>query len=139
MFFVAEGAIPAGQMFSLPERGKLSLQCGCYQMAWHRTGKWSSRAKVRRSCRFCHFGGTISLKTSEPRFSTPCDMRFFPRDKGKMVFFEGFFLENGLFPVSRGKNRVSQGVDNRGSLIKCALGAQGFGGVGIHGHKGAEK
>ena len=32
--------------------------------------------------------GTLII--SEPRFSTPCDMRFFPRDKGKMAFFEGF-------------------------------------------------
>ena len=30
---------------------------------------------------------------SEPRFSTPCDMRFFPRDKGKVAFFEGFSLK----------------------------------------------
>ena len=27
---------------------------------------------------------------SEPRFSTPCDMRFFPRDTGKMAIFKGF-------------------------------------------------
>ena len=38
---------------------------------------------------------------SEPRFSTPCEMRFFPREKGK--------------------NRISQGVENRGSLISVPL------------------
>ena len=38
---------------------------------------------------------------SEPRFSTPCEMRFFPRDTGK--------------------NRISQGVENRGSLISVPL------------------
>ena len=27
---------------------------------------------------------------SEPRYSTPCDMRSFPRDKGKMASLEGF-------------------------------------------------
>ena len=44
-------------------------------------------------------------------------MRFFPRDKGKMALFEGFSLKTFLFPVSRGKNRMSQGVENRGSVI----------------------
>ena len=27
---------------------------------------------------------------SEPRFSTPCEMRFFPREKGKTAFLEKF-------------------------------------------------
>ena len=29
----------------------------------------------------------------EPRFSTPCEMRFFPREKGKTAFMEGFSLK----------------------------------------------
>ena len=58
---------------------------------------------------------------SEPRFSTPCERRFFPRDKGKTAFVEGFFLEKAFFPFSRGKNRISQGVENRGSLICVPL------------------
>ena len=80
-------------------------------------------------------------------------MQFFPRDKGKMTFFEKVFLENGLLKTNsclsrlikilylRGEkllakrhfckpfkldrvsfstpeNRMSQGVENRGSLIK---------------------
>ena len=45
-------------------------------------------------------------------------MRFFPREKGKMAFVEGFSLKTkAVFPFSRGKNRISQGVENRGSLI----------------------
>ena len=55
---------------------------------------------------------------SEPRFSTPCEMRFFPHEKGKMAIVEGFSL---VFPFSRGKNRISQGVENRGSLISVPL------------------
>ena len=58
---------------------------------------------------------------SEPRFSTPCEMRFFPREKGKTAFVEGFFSEKAVFPFSRGKNRISQGVENRGSLISAPL------------------
>ena len=72
-----------------------------------RTPKASLRAK-----------GTL---ISEPLFSTPCDMRCFPRDKGKMAVVDGFFLEAGLFPVSRGINRMSQRVENRGSLISVPL------------------
>ena len=37
---------------------------------------------------------------SEPRFSTPCEMRFFPREKGKMDFVEGFSLKMA-FSLSR--------------------------------------
>ena len=58
---------------------------------------------------------------SEPRFSTPCEMRFFPREKGKTAFVEGFFSTKAVFPFSRGKNRISQGVENRGSLISVPL------------------
>ena len=68
----------------------------------------------------CHIGhGKTTPKTlkakgtliSEPRFSTPCEMRFFPREKGRMAFVEGFSLKGGVFPFSRGKNRISQGVE----------------------------
>ena len=38
---------------------------------------------------------------SEPRFSPPCEMRFFPREKGK--------------------NRISQGGEHRGSLNSVPL------------------
>ena len=59
---------------------------------------------------------------SEPRLSTPCEMRFFPREKGKTAFFQrGFFFEKAVFPFSRGKNRISQGVESRGSLISAPL------------------
>ena len=58
---------------------------------------------------------------SEPRFSTPCKMHFFPREKGKTAFVEGFSLKNAVFPFSRGKNRISQGVENWGSLISAPL------------------
>ena len=34
---------------------------------------------------------------SQPRFSIPCEMRSFPREKGKMAFVEGFSLK-GRFP-----------------------------------------
>ena len=58
---------------------------------------------------------------SEPRFSTPCEMRFFPREKGKKAFVEGFSLKKAVSPFSRGKNRISQGVESRGSLISVPL------------------
>ena len=37
---------------------------------------------------------------SAPRFSTPCEMRFFPRDKGETAFVEGFSLKRP-FSLSR--------------------------------------
>ena len=52
-------------------------------------------------------------------------MRFFPREKGKTAFVEGFSLTKAVFPFSRGKNRISQGVENRGSLISVPFGPQG--------------
>ena len=58
---------------------------------------------------------------SEPRFSTPCEMRFFPREKGENGLCRGFFFEKAAFPFSRGKNRISQGVENWGSLISVPL------------------
>ena len=57
---------------------------------------------------------------SEPRFSTPCEVRFFPRDTGKGHFKEKP-SEKAIFPLSRGKNRISQGLENRGSLISVPL------------------
>ena len=44
---------------------------------------------------------------SEPRFSTPCEMRFFPREKGKMAFVEGFSLKRP-FSLSRVGNIASR-------------------------------
>ena len=58
---------------------------------------------------------------SEPRFSTSCEMRFFPREKGKTVFVEGFSFRMAVFPFSRGKNRISHEVENRGSRISVPL------------------
>ena len=58
---------------------------------------------------------------SEPRFSTPCEMRFFPREKGKTAFLGGKSLDNGRFPFLAWENRISQGVENRGSLISVPL------------------
>ena len=60
---------------------------------------------------------------SEPRFSTPCEMPpFFRREKGKTAFVEeNVFLEKAVFPFSRGKHGISQGVENRGSLISVPL------------------
>ena len=46
---------------------------------------------------------------SEPRFSTPCGMRFFPREKGKIAFVEGFSLKR---PFSL--SRVGKIVSRRG-------------------------
>ena len=58
---------------------------------------------------------------SEPRFSTPCEMRFFPRERGETAFFKEKPSTKAVFPFSRGKNRISQGVENRGSLISVPL------------------
>ena len=44
-------------------------------------------------------------------------MRFFPRDTGKMAIFGEEAPEMAIFPVSRGNNRMSQGVEDWGSLI----------------------
>ena len=63
---------------------------------------------------------------SEPRFSTTCEMRFFPREKGKSAFVERFSLKMAVFPFLRGKNRISQGVENRGSLISVPLALRKF-------------
>ena len=59
---------------------------------------------------------------SEPRFSTPCEMRFFPREKGKTAFSRKNPRQRPFSLFSRGKNRISQGVEDRGSLISVPLG-----------------
>ena len=48
-------------------------------------------------------------------------MRFFPREKGGTALCQRKTLDKGRFPFSRGKNRISQGVENRGSLISVPL------------------
>ena len=63
---------------------------------------------------------------SEPRFSTPCEMRFFPREKGKTAILKEKPSKKAIFPFSREKNRISQGVENRGSLISAPLAARHF-------------
>ena len=47
--------------------------------------------------------GTKTLRAkgtliSEPRFSAPCEMRFFPREKGKNCLFLRKALDKGRFP-----------------------------------------
>ena len=89
---------------------------------------------------------------SEPRFSTPCEMRFFPCEKGKTAFskkiprqrpplarcdfsharkgkrpFQRKSLDKGRFPFLAWENRISQGVENRGSLISVPLALRGGG------------
>ena len=67
-------------------------------------------------------GNVATLIISEPRFSTPCDMRFHLRgDKGKMVSFSGDSLQYGPFPLSGGYDRMLQRVEHRGSLISAPL------------------
>ena len=48
-------------------------------------------------------------------------MQFFPREKGKTAFSKKTLFEKAVFPFSRGKNRISQGVEDRGSLISVPL------------------
>ena len=72
---------------------------------------------------------------SEPRFSTPCEMRFFPRDRGKMAFFKEEPSKKAIFPISRAKNRISQGVENRGSLISVPLALRVWENLGGCGHR----
>ena len=51
-------------------------------------------------------------------------MRFFPREKGKAAFFKEKPSTKAIFPLSCGKNRISQRVENRGSLISAPLAHQ---------------
>ena len=57
---------------------------------------------------------------SEPRSLPParCD---FSHARKEHDLFRGFFSEKAIFPFSRGKNGISQGVENRGSLISVPL------------------
>ena len=59
---------------------------------------------------------------SEPSSFSPLRRRY----KGKGAIFSGDSLQNGHFPCISWENRMSQGVDNRGSLISAAL-ASGLG------------
>ena len=58
---------------------------------------------------------------SEPRFSTPCEMRFFPTRERENGLFKEKTSTKAVSPFSRGKNRISQGVENWGSLISVPL------------------
>ena len=80
---------------------------GEFAVVWHRRTPFLS-GKSGNSLRA---KGTL---ISEPRCSTPCEMRFFPREKGKTAFAERFSLKKTVSPLSRGKNRISQGIENRG-------------------------
>ena len=59
---------------------------------------------------------------SEPQLPTPGDMRFFPRDRGKMAIFRGL-ASKWPFPLCcvGKKSHVARGVENRGSLISVPL------------------
>ena len=43
------------------------------------------------------------------------------RERENGLSREGFSSTKAVFPFSRGKNRISQGVENRGSLISVPL------------------
>ena len=58
---------------------------------------------------------------SEPRFSAPCEMRFFPREKGKTAFSKKNPWQGPVSSSRVGKIRISQGVENQGSLISVPL------------------
>ena len=73
---------------------------------------------------------TFSLRAkgaliSEPQFSTPFEMQFFPREKGKTAFSKKNPRQMP-FSLSRVGNRISQGVENRGSLISAPLALRVF-------------
>ena len=53
-------------------------------------------------------------------------MRFFPREKGENGLFKEKPWTKAIFAFSRGKNRISQGVENRGSLISVPLALREF-------------
>ena len=60
---------------------------------------------------------------SEPLFSTPCEMRFFStRERENGLFKEKRSAKNHFpFLAWEKKKRISQGVENRGSLISVPL------------------
>ena len=45
----------------------------------------------------------------------------FPMRESENGLFRGFLFEKAILPVSHGKNRMSQGVENRGSQISVPL------------------
>ena len=81
------------------------------------------RIPLQLHCSDCS-GLTLRVKgtlISEPRFSIPCEMRFFPREERENGLCQGFFFEKAVFPFSRGKNCILQRVENRGSPINMPL------------------
>ena len=66
-------------------------------------------------------------------------MRFFPRETGETALFEESFFKRAVFPFSRGKHRVSQGVENRGSLISVPLALREFCCHGAGSYLGSER
>ena len=61
-----------------------------------------------------HFPSLRAKSTliSEPRFSALCEMRFFPRDEGKMAFVEGFSLTMAFSLYRVGKIASRRGQKN---------------------------
>ena len=63
---------------------------------------------------------------SEPRFFTPLRDAISPTRARENGLCRGFFFKKAVFPFSRNKNRISQGVKNRGSLISAPLALRVF-------------
>ena len=64
----------------------------------------------------------IPCKTSTNPIFYPLRDAIFPREKGKTAFVrKGFSLKRPFSLFRVGKNRISQGVENRGSLISVPL------------------
>ena len=61
---------------------------------------------------------------SEPRFSTPCEMRFFPREKGETAFVEGFSLKRPFSLSCVGKIASRRGRESK-LTDWCAFSPQG--------------
>ena len=68
------------------------------------------------------------------------------RERENGLFKEGLspfqrrsFFEKAVFPFSRGKNRISHGVENRGSLISVPLALRGQESCGPRGPEVAKK
>ena len=68
--------------------------------------------------RFPEGQGTL---ISEPRFFYPLQYAIFPMRYGEKAIFKEKPSTMAIFPLSREKNRMSQGVENRGSLISVPL------------------
>ena len=60
-----------------------------------------------------------------PDFLPPARCDFSHARKGKWPLSRVSSLKRAVFPFSRGKNRISQGVENRGSLISVPLALRG--------------